>query len=137
MQQLNENQKSFCFILIVVVLSSVAFTLKEVLVRHFNALDMVLFKIDFVNEIGEKKLELLYYQDKIHLRSNDLIDSSIFNYKDEVTLLIMLDNTSCEIFINHGKETMSKRVYFNSDKLKLEISKKEHIDSLIIAELDI
>ena len=95
------------------------------------------FKIDFVNEKGEKKLELLYYQDKLHLRSNDLIDSSIFDYKDEVTLLIMLDNTSCEIFINHGKETMSKRVYFNSDKLKLDISKKEHIDSLIIAELDI
>ena len=95
------------------------------------------FKIDFVNEIGEKKLELLYYQDKLHLRSNDLIDSSIFDYKDEVTLLIMLDNTSCEIFINHGKETMSKRVYFDSDKLKLEISKKEHIDSLIIAELNI
>lgn len=52
MQQLNENQKSFCFILIVVVLSSVAFTLKEVLVRHFNALDMLLFKIDFVKNYG-------------------------------------------------------------------------------------
>lgn len=95
------------------------------------------FKIDFINDKNEKVLELLYYKDRLHLRSGDLIDTSIFEYKEEVVLLIMLDNSSCEIFVNHGKETMSKRVYFNSDKLKLDITKQEHIDSLIVAELKI
>lgn len=95
------------------------------------------FKIDFINDKNEKVLELLYYKDRLHLRSGDLIDTSIFEYKEEVVLLIMLDNSSCEIFLNHGKETMSKRVYFNSDKLKLDITKQEHIDSLIVAELKI
>lgn len=95
------------------------------------------FKIDFINDKNEKVLELLYYKDRLHLRSGDLIDTSIFEYKDEVVLLVMLDNSSCEIFVNHGKETMSKRVYFNSDKLKLDITKQEHIDSLIVAELKI
>ena len=95
------------------------------------------FKIDFINDNNEKVLELLYYKDRLHLRSGDLIDTSIFEYKEEVVLLIMLDNSSCEIFVNHGKETMSKRVYFNSDKLKLDITKQEHIDSLIVAELKI
>lgn len=95
------------------------------------------FKIDFINDKNEKVLELLYYKDRLHLRSGDLIDTSIFEYREEVVLLIMLDNSSCEIFVNHGKETMSKRVYFNSDKLKLDITKQEHIDSLIVAELKI
>lgn len=95
------------------------------------------FKMDFINDKNEKVLELLYYKDRLHLRSGDLIDTSIFEYKEEVVLLIMLDNSSCEIFVNHGKETMSKRVYFNSDKLKLNITKQEHIDSLIVAELKI
>ena len=95
------------------------------------------FKMDFINDKNEKVLELLYYKDQLHLRSGDLIDTSIFEYKEEVVLLIMLDNSSCEIFVNHGKETMSKRVYFNSDKLKLNITKQEHIDSLIVAELKI
>lgn len=95
------------------------------------------FKIDFINDKNEKVLELLYYKDRLHLRSGDLIDTSIFEYKEEIVLLIMLDNSSCEIFVNHGKETMSKRVYFNSDKLKLDITKQEHIDSLIVAELKI
>ena len=95
------------------------------------------FKIDFINDKNEKVLELLYYKDRLHLRSGELIDTSIFEYKEEVVLLIMLDNSSCEIFVNHGKETMSKRVYFNSDKLKLDITKQEHIDSLIVAELKI
>lgn len=95
------------------------------------------FKIDFINDKNEKVLELLYYKDRLHLRSGDLIDTSIFEYKEEVVLLIMLDNSSCEIFVNHGKETMSKRVYFNSDKLKLDITKQEHIDSFIVAELKI
>lgn len=95
------------------------------------------FKMDFINDKNEKVLELLYYKDRLHLRSGDLIDTSIFEYKEEVVLLIMLDNSSCEIFVNHGKETMSKRVYFNSDKLKLDITKQEHIDSLIVAELKI
>ena len=95
------------------------------------------FKIDFINDKNEKVLELLYYKDRLHLRSGDLIDTSIFEYKEEVVLLIMLDNSSCEIFVNHGKETMSKRVYFNSEKLKLDITKQEHIDSLIVAELKI
>ena len=95
------------------------------------------FKIDFINDKNEKVLELLYYKDRLHLRSGDLIDTSIFEYKEDVVLLIMLDNSSCEIFVNHGKETMSKRVYFNSDKLKLDITKQEHIDSLIVAELKI
>lgn len=95
------------------------------------------FKIDFINDKNEKVLELLYYKDRLHLRSGDLIDTSIFEYKEEAVLLIMLDNSSCEIFVNHGKETMSKRVYFNSDKLKLDITKQEHIDSLIVAELKI
>ena len=95
------------------------------------------FKIDFINDKNEKVLELLYYKDRLHLKSGDLIDTSIFDYKEEIVLLIMLDNSSCEIFVNHGKETMSKRVYFNSDKLKLDITKQEHIDSLIVAELKI
>lgn len=95
------------------------------------------FKIDFINDKNEKVLELLYYKDRLHLKSGDLIDTSIFEYKEEIVLLIMLDNSSCEIFVNHGKETMSKRVYFNSDKLKLDITKQEHIDSLIVAELKI
>ena len=94
-------------------------------------------KIEFVNEKEEIVLELLYYKDKLHLRSGDLIDSSIFEYNEEVALLVLLDKTSCEIFINHGKETMSKRVYFNGDKVKLNITKKENIDSLVVAELDI
>lgn len=95
------------------------------------------FKMDFINDKNEKVLELLYYKDRLHLKSGDLIDTSIFEYKEEVVLLIMLDKSSCEIFVNHGKETMSKRVYFNSDKLKLNITKQEHIDSLIVAELKI
>ena len=94
-------------------------------------------KIEFINEKDEKVLELLYYKDKLHLRSGDLIDSSIFEYNEEVALLVMLDKTSCEIFVNHGKETMSKRVCFNGDKVRLNITKKENIDSLIVAELGI
>ena len=93
------------------------------------------FKIDFVDENGISKLELLYFKDKLFLKTNEIVSESIYKYKD-LTLLIMLDKTSCEIFVNHGKETISRRVFFNSSKIKLNITKREHISNLLIAELN-
>lgn len=93
------------------------------------------FKIDFVDEENKAKLEILYFKDKLFLKTSEIVSESIYKYKD-LALLIMLDISSCEIFVNHGKETLSRRVYFNTSKIKLNITKREHISNLVIAELN-
>ena len=95
------------------------------------------FKVDFVNPNKSKAFEILYYKNKLYLKAGSQIIQSIYEYNEDIILLVMLDYTSCELFINHGKETLSKRIYFESDKLSLNISKRENIDSLIVAEISL
>ena len=95
------------------------------------------FKIEFKGSENVEPVELLFYKSKLYLKFNDIVSESIKSFSDELTLLILLDYTSFEVFINLGKETLSRRVFFGSDSVSIKITNPENIKNMIIAELDI
>lgn len=95
------------------------------------------FKIEFKGSENVEPVELLFYKSKLYLKFNDIVSESIKSFSDELTLLILLDYTSFEVFINLGKETLSRRVFFGSDSISIKITNPENIKNMIIAELDI
>ena len=95
------------------------------------------FKIEFKGSENVEPVELLFYKSKLYLKFNDIVSESIKSFSDELTLLILLDYTSFEVFINLGKETLSRRVFFGSDSVSIKITNQENIKNMIIAELDI
>ena len=95
------------------------------------------FKIEFKGSENVEPVELLFYKSKLYLKFNDIVSESIKSFSDELTLLILLDYTSFEVFINLGKETLSRRVFFGSDSVSIKLTNPENIKNMIIAELDI
>ena len=95
------------------------------------------FKIEFKGSEDVEPVELLFYKSKLYLKFNDIVSESIKSFSDELTLLILLDYTSFEVFINLGKETLSRRVFFGSDSVSIKTTNPENIKNMIIAELDI
>lgn len=94
-------------------------------------------KINFIDEKSNIVIEMLYFKNKLSLKANEHIDTSIFEYKDNITLLVLIDYSSVEVFINHGKETLSRRVYFNSETIKLDVQRKDNVNSLVVALVDL
>lgn len=94
------------------------------------------FKLSLLSQ-GYISCEILYYQNKLYFKANNVMDESIFEYNGEIALLLMLDKTSIEIFINKGKETISRRLLPLCDEVSFKLFKEENIKKIVIAELDL
>ena len=52
MKYINAQKRAYCFIFIAIILSSLSFVTRNILVSKFNSLDLMLIKIDFIKNYG-------------------------------------------------------------------------------------
>ena len=62
MKYINAQKRAYCFIFIAIILSSLSFVTRNILVSKFNSLDLMLIKIDFIKNYGAAVLHIQKYQ---------------------------------------------------------------------------